>query len=203
MGKRGRRRRGRDHTVVNIVIDLPTLLGLAEHPARLDGYGPIPADLARRLAADASWRRMITDPITRRLLDRNPHLPARSPARRLRPSPRPGLRPPRLHPTRRGLPTRPRHPLRPDRPRRRTHHRRGPAPPLRPPPQRQNPPRLGHRHPNRRHPLHPQPPRPRLHPPTQPLPRNRLARGRATRRVDILPNDHLTVSLGGHRRLHA
>jgi hypothetical protein len=72
MGKHGRRRKGRDHTVVNIVIDLPTLLGLAEHPARLDGYGPIPADLARRLAGDGSWRRMITDPITRRLLDRSP-----------------------------------------------------------------------------------------------------------------------------------
>ena len=73
VGKRGRRRRGRDHTVVNIVIDLPTLLGLAEHPARLDGYGPIPAGLARRLSADATWRRMLTDPITRRLLDRAPN----------------------------------------------------------------------------------------------------------------------------------
>jgi hypothetical protein len=71
--KRGRRlRRGRDHTIVNVVIDLPTLLGLADHPARLDGYGPIPADLARRLAGDAAWRRMITDPITRRLIDRAP-----------------------------------------------------------------------------------------------------------------------------------
>jgi hypothetical protein len=57
---------------VNVVIDLPTLLGLTDHPARLDGYGPIPADLARRLAGDASWRRMVTDPITRRLIDRAP-----------------------------------------------------------------------------------------------------------------------------------
>jgi Domain of unknown function (DUF222) len=72
MGKRGRRRPGRDHTVVNIVIDLPTLLGLAQHPARLDGYGPIPPQLARRLAGDATWRRMITDPLTRELLDRSP-----------------------------------------------------------------------------------------------------------------------------------
>jgi hypothetical protein len=55
------------------VIDLPTLLGLADNPARLDGYGTIPAALARRIAADASWRRMITDPITRRLLDRSPN----------------------------------------------------------------------------------------------------------------------------------
>jgi hypothetical protein len=58
--------------VVNIVIDLPTLLGLADNPARLEGYGTIPAALARRIAADGSWRRMITDPITRRLLDRSP-----------------------------------------------------------------------------------------------------------------------------------
>src|SRR6185437_958283 len=72
-GKRGLRRRGRDRTVVNIVIDLPTLLGLADNPARLDGYGDIPAGLARRIAADATWRRMITDPITRRLLDRSPN----------------------------------------------------------------------------------------------------------------------------------
>jgi Domain of unknown function (DUF222) len=71
-GKRGPRRRGRDRTVVNIVMDLPTLLGLADNPARLEGYGTIPAGLARRIAADASWRRMITDPITRRLLDRSP-----------------------------------------------------------------------------------------------------------------------------------
>jgi hypothetical protein len=72
-GKRGLRRRGRDRTVVNIVIDLPTLLGLADNPARLEGYGTIPPALARRIAADASWRRMITDPITRRLLDRSPN----------------------------------------------------------------------------------------------------------------------------------
>jgi hypothetical protein len=32
----------------------------------------VDATLARRIAADAAWRRMITDPITRRLLDRSP-----------------------------------------------------------------------------------------------------------------------------------
>jgi Domain of unknown function (DUF222) len=74
VGKRGvRRRRGRDHTVVSVVIDLPTLLGLADHPARLDGYGAIPAELGRRIAADAAWRRMIVDPVSRRLLDRSPN----------------------------------------------------------------------------------------------------------------------------------
>ena len=54
---------------VDLVIDLPTLLGLAEHPGEIVGYGVIPADLARRLAADASWRRLVTDPQTGHLLD--------------------------------------------------------------------------------------------------------------------------------------
>ena len=62
------RRHGR-HVQVQVAIDLPTLLGLAEHPAELAGYGPIPAPVARRLAADATWRRFVTDPVTGHLLD--------------------------------------------------------------------------------------------------------------------------------------
>ena len=46
-----------------------TLLGLQDKPAELIGYGPIPADLARRLAKDAPWRRMVTEPVTGHLLD--------------------------------------------------------------------------------------------------------------------------------------
>lgn len=38
--------------VVDVVITLATLLGLAEDPARVAGLGPIPADVARELAAD-------------------------------------------------------------------------------------------------------------------------------------------------------
>jgi len=49
---------------LDVVIDLPTLLHLAEHPAELVGYGPLPASVARRLAGDAAWRRLVTDPIT-------------------------------------------------------------------------------------------------------------------------------------------
>ena len=53
-----------------IVIDLPTVLGLAENPAQLRGYGPIPAGLARAWLADATtWARLVTDPITGHLLD--------------------------------------------------------------------------------------------------------------------------------------
>lgn len=54
---------------VNVTIDLPTLMGLAENPGQLAGYGAIPASLARRLASDAKWRRFITDPATGALLD--------------------------------------------------------------------------------------------------------------------------------------
>jgi len=54
---------------VNVTIDLPTLMGLAENPGQLSGYGAIPASLARSLASDGKWRRFITDPTTGALLD--------------------------------------------------------------------------------------------------------------------------------------
>ena len=54
---------------VNVTIDLPTLLGLAENPGQLAGYGAIPASVARTFAADAKWKRFITDPQTGNLLD--------------------------------------------------------------------------------------------------------------------------------------
>jgi hypothetical protein len=54
---------------IDVIIDLPTLLGLAEHPGEIPGYGIIPAPLARQLAADRSWRRLVTDPQTGHLID--------------------------------------------------------------------------------------------------------------------------------------
>ena len=54
---------------ISVAIDLPTLLGLAENPGQLAGYGAIPASVARRLAADGSWQRFISDPATGNLLD--------------------------------------------------------------------------------------------------------------------------------------
>ena len=54
---------------VNVTIDLPTLLGLAENPGQLSGYGAIPASVARELASDATWKRFITDPQSGNLLD--------------------------------------------------------------------------------------------------------------------------------------
>ena len=61
-----------------VVLDLPTALGLAEHPGEIPGYGPIPAPLARAMAAERDWVRWTTDPHTGQLLDRG--------ARRYRPS---------------------------------------------------------------------------------------------------------------------
>ncbi|MCW2526811.1 MAG: endonuclease [Pseudonocardiales bacterium] len=52
-------------------MSLSTLLGLDQQPADLAGYGPITADTARDLAShtDATWRRLVTDPLTGALLD--------------------------------------------------------------------------------------------------------------------------------------
>ena len=54
---------------VQVTIDLPTLLGLTDHPAEVTGGSLIPADVARALLADARLRRLITDPATGHLLD--------------------------------------------------------------------------------------------------------------------------------------
>ena len=48
---------------VQVTVALSTLLGLDDQPGELDGSGPIPASVARRIAADqtGTWRRLITD----------------------------------------------------------------------------------------------------------------------------------------------
>jgi hypothetical protein len=55
---------------VQVTVALSTLLGLDDQPGQLAGSGPIPAVLARHMAADRSctWRRLVTDG-TGRLLD--------------------------------------------------------------------------------------------------------------------------------------
>jgi Domain of unknown function (DUF222) len=58
---------------VVLTIDLQTWLGLNENPGELSGYGPITAETARELARDASFRRLITDPLTRHTLDLGAH----------------------------------------------------------------------------------------------------------------------------------
>ena len=54
---------------LQILIDLPTLLHLADNPAELIGYGPIPPQVARELAGSARWRRLVTDAVQGHLLD--------------------------------------------------------------------------------------------------------------------------------------
>ena len=87
--------------VAAVVIDAATLLGLADNPGRVPGYGLVPADLAR------DGRRPRLRPLARRPRHRRAarrrrrHLPAQRSARPLHPRPRPALRLPRLQPSRR------------------------------------------------------------------------------------------------------
>jgi hypothetical protein len=48
---------------VQVTVAASTLMGLDDQPAELDGYGPITATMARRIATDptAVWRRLLTD----------------------------------------------------------------------------------------------------------------------------------------------
>ena len=55
--------------LVQVVVAHSTLTGADDQPAELAGYGPIPAGLAREIAADAVWRRLVTDPLSGALLD--------------------------------------------------------------------------------------------------------------------------------------
>jgi hypothetical protein len=50
---------------IQVSVALSTLTGQDNQPAELDGHGPIPAALARRLADDptGTWRRLVTDPL--------------------------------------------------------------------------------------------------------------------------------------------
>ncbi len=54
---------------VAVTVPLSTLIGLDDTPAQLAGYGPITAEVARRIAAAGTWRRLLTDPATGALLD--------------------------------------------------------------------------------------------------------------------------------------
>jgi hypothetical protein len=54
---------------IQVTVPLSTLIGIDEHPGELVGYGPIPSGVARRIAAEGTWRRLLTDPATGRLID--------------------------------------------------------------------------------------------------------------------------------------
>ncbi len=59
---------------IDLVVDLPTFLGLADNAVELRGADPMGADVFRDLLADprvgATLRRLVADPITGHLLDR-------------------------------------------------------------------------------------------------------------------------------------
>jgi hypothetical protein len=54
---------------VRVTIPYTALLGADDQPGELAGYGPIPAAVARDLAAGGTWRRILTDPTSGRPLD--------------------------------------------------------------------------------------------------------------------------------------
>ncbi|MFD2023913.1 HNH endonuclease [Promicromonospora aerolata] len=55
--------------VVRVTVPASALLGLDDAPGELRGFGPIPADVARVIATDATWQRLLTDPSTGVLTD--------------------------------------------------------------------------------------------------------------------------------------
>lgn len=55
--------------MVRVTVPLDTLLGRAEEPGDLAGYGPVTADAARRLAATGILQRLLTDPQSGTVLD--------------------------------------------------------------------------------------------------------------------------------------
>ena len=61
--------------VAAVVIDAATLLGLADNPGRVPGYGLVPAELAREIAADRDFVRWLVAPRHRRAARRRAPTP--------------------------------------------------------------------------------------------------------------------------------
>lgn len=54
---------------IEVLVPVTTLLGMDNEPCELTGYGPIPAEMARRIATDSTWRRILTDPANGTVLE--------------------------------------------------------------------------------------------------------------------------------------
>jgi hypothetical protein len=67
-GQRLGTRHGRA-AAVNVTVPFTTLIGLDDQPGVLHGYGLIHPEVARRVAAEGTWRRILTDPATGAVLD--------------------------------------------------------------------------------------------------------------------------------------
>ncbi|MFB9376978.1 hypothetical protein ACFFKU_02780 [Kineococcus gynurae] len=72
--KHVRAHRPASSTTDHVTIAARTLLGLDDHPGEVAGIGPVPAALARALAADGDWRRILTDPVSGEVLDVSPRV---------------------------------------------------------------------------------------------------------------------------------
>ncbi len=58
--------------VIDLHVDLDTLAGMDDRAGELAGYGPVIADIARKIASgatDAEWRYTVTDPDTGAIID--------------------------------------------------------------------------------------------------------------------------------------
>jgi hypothetical protein len=55
--------------LITVLVPYSALTGADDAPGEITGYGPIPAQLARDIAADAVWRRLVTDPLSGAVLD--------------------------------------------------------------------------------------------------------------------------------------
>jgi hypothetical protein len=55
--------------LVQVLMPMTALFGLTDDPCELLGYGPITAEMAREIAATATWRRLLFDPASGALLD--------------------------------------------------------------------------------------------------------------------------------------
>src|SRR6185312_10795563 len=104
---------------VQVTVPASVLAGLSDAPGQLVGLGPISAHLARLIAEDATWRRLLTDPTTGLFIDvgTTAYRPGGG-AAPIRPGPRRLLRVPVLLAARTRLRHRPHHRMahRPDRP---------------------------------------------------------------------------------------
>ena len=55
---------GRMRPLVQLTVSEATMLAVRQAPGHLAGYGPVCAEVAREIASDADWRRLLTDPVT-------------------------------------------------------------------------------------------------------------------------------------------
>ncbi|GAA4030208.1 HNH endonuclease signature motif containing protein [Allokutzneria multivorans] len=54
---------------VQVTVPITTLIGINDDPGVLAGYGPVPASVAKEIAAGGTWKRILTDPATGIALD--------------------------------------------------------------------------------------------------------------------------------------